>query len=161
MSGRQQVQHLNNSVALLTLADVTAVIVNTNIDSTREEGVRLKQLKAGQRLTGLTDGEGPLIYGWALNATAAEIAEALVADPQFVEDVNDVDVANRKVFPVGIFEMSRSNASQELREVNFPWKEIPEGATLKWFVFNASGSSLTTGATAHLFASVVQEWLRD
>ncbi len=147
-----------------TLANLTALIGNTNIDSSRESGVLLKQLKAAYAMVGLTAGEGPIIYGWCLNLTATEVAEAMNADPQFIEDVNDVDLANRKVFPVGIFGMGVNtplNADLKYQEVHFPWKEIPEGSTLKWFVFNASGSTLTTGATALMVGSVVQVWLRD
>ncbi len=159
---RQQVQYLIDTITVGTLANNTAIIGNTNIDATREQGIRLKQLKAGYLLTGQTGDEGPLIYGWCLELTAVEVAEAILADPQDSEDTNAKDNANRKVFPVGIFGVSTQiEMNRDLKEVNFPWKEIIEGATLKWFVFNASGSTFTTGAVAHLFAATVQEWARD
>ncbi len=162
LMSRQQVQYLIDAITLGTLANNTAIIGNTNVDASREQGVRLKQLKAAYLLTGQTGDEGPIIYGWAVELTAVEIAEAILADPQDSEDTAARDKANRKVFPMGMFGVSTQiEMNQPLREVKFPWKEIIEGATLKWFVFNASGSTLTTGAIAHLFAATVQEWSRD
>ncbi len=163
MSGRQQVEHLLNSIALSTLANNAAIIANTKADATRDQGVRFKEFKAAYTITGLTAGEGPLIYGWATELTATEIAEAISADPQGVDDTDASDKANRKVFPVGVFGMANTSTNEQTfyRNVRYPFKELPEGSTLKFFVFNASGATLTTGAVASVTAVVVQEWMRD
>ncbi len=162
MAGRQQVQHLVDAIAMGTLANVTAIIGNTNMDSTRNQGVRIKQFKAAFHLTGNTAGEGPIVFGLCTELTAVEVAECMNADPQGIEDTDASDKANRKVFPIGIFNSSANdNDHHELEEVKYPWKELPEGATLKWFVFNVSGAALTTGAIGTMTAAVVQEWMRD
>ncbi len=162
MSGRQQVQHLSNELALLTLANLTALISNTNIDASRDQGVRIKQLKVAATIKGLTAGEGPIVWGLALELTAVEIAECLLADPQAMQDTDAADKANRRVFPIGVFTMdTASDDPQGFREVGFPWKEIPEESTLKFYAWNTSGAALTTGAKITWNAAVVQEWLRD
>ncbi len=162
MGGRQQISHLIDAIALLTLANVTAIIGNLDIDSTREQGVILKQFKAAFSLVGNTAGEGPIVYGLCTELTALEVAEAMNADPQFMDDVPASEQANRRVFPVGIFN-SNANSSEhhDLEEVHYPWKEVPENQTLKWFVFNGSGAALTTGAVATIVAAAVTDWMRD
>ncbi len=162
MAGRQQVQYLDATTALGALASNTAIIVNTNVDASRDQGVRIKQLKAAYGLQGHTAGDGPILFGWATELTAVEIAEALTADPQGIDDTDASDKGNRKVMVVGRFSLLEAHSpdDQFYREVHYPWKEVPEGSTLKFFVFNA-GSTLTTGSFATMTAVVVQEWLRD
>ncbi len=164
---RQQVQHLSDDITLSTLADNTAIIANTNIDSTREQGVRIKKFKYSVVAEGLTTLEIPLIYGLAIELTVVEIAEAMNADPQGIDDTAAVDFANRKVLALGnvrnAFPSNGSGAEDpgnSFRSVRIPW-DIPEGSTLKWWVMNRTGSALTTGGIVHFNAVTVQEWLRD
>ena len=159
---RQQVQHLVDAIALGTLANVTAIIGNLNMDATRDQGVFIKQFKAAFTIRDATASEGPVMFGLCTELTAVEVAECLNADPQGSEDTDASDKANRKVFPLGIFQHTTNSGAQHmLEEVNYPFKELPEGATLKWFVFNVSGATLTTGGVATMVAVVVQEWMRD
>ncbi len=161
---RQQVVHLNGLVGIGTLADVTAIVLNTKIDASREQGVKIRQLKASMSYNGKTASEGPLIVGVAVELTAVEIAEAMNADPQRWDDTDAKDKGNRKVFPIWTIPagvLTGDDRNQKLEEINIPWKIIPEGSTLKWFVFNASGSTLTTGTIVHVHAAAVTEWLND
>ncbi len=122
----------------------------------------MKKLKAAFLLTGVTGDEGPIMFGFATELTAVEIAEALLADPQFMDDVPASERGNRKIMLVGMFGVSTQiEMNQMLRTIRYPWKLVPEGQTLKWWVANFSGATLTTGAVAHMNGVAVTEWERD
>lgn len=164
VTDRQQVQYLIVEVALGTLANLTVTGATTQIDASRDNGMRIKQLKAAVSFKGKTAGEGPLIAGLcAQDLTNAEIAEALVADPQKTVDTPSSEQGNRRVFPIWNIGpgLVADDSITELKEVHYPWKMIGEDEGLKFFVMNNDGSSLTTGTTMTLFAAVVGEWLRD
>ncbi len=161
---RQQVQYLISEVALSTLANLTAISVATLIDTSRLQGMRLKQLKAAVSYKGKTVGEGPLMYGLcSQDLTNAEIAEALIADPQQIQDEPANEQGNRKVFPLGVIEagLAADEANQPLRDVRYPWKMIEESQGIKFWVFNIDGNALTTGTEVTFTAAVVGEWLND
>ena len=161
---RQQVQHIVAEIALSTLASLTAIAVILTPDSSRDQGVRIKQLKLACTYKGKTAGEGPLMVGLCdSNLSVAEIAEALVADPQHVGDVPATEQGNRRVFPIWNIgpALVAGDSVEGFEDVHYPWKTMEEGIGLKLFVFNADGSALTTGTIVTVTGSTVQEWLRD
>ncbi len=161
---RQQIQYINVEVVLSTLATLTAITGATAIDAGRLQGVRLKKMKLACSYKGKTAGEGPLVVGLCdTTLSVAEIAEAILADPQGVAEVPATEQGNRRVFPIWNIGpgLVADDAIQMYREVHFPWKDWPEDKGIKVFVFNNDGSNLTTGTTVTVFGPVVQEWLRD
>lgn len=163
VAGRQQVQHGIAAISLGTLGTNDTISVALTIDGSRDQGIFLKKMKAGFQLNGLTTDDGPLLVGLALAMSAAEVEEALEADPQGVDDVPASEQANRKVFPIGFFTQGKDPVDADLiplRRVKFPWKEISEGQNLFMFVHNYGGN-MTTGAAVTMIWTAVQEWLRD
>ncbi len=162
--GKQIISYLNKEVALSTLASGASIIVNTKIDSSREQGVTLKKMDMPMpSWAGKTAGEGPLIYGVSWDLTAALIAEAINADPQDEDDTVEVEESKRKLVVLGTIPaggVADINPSR-YRRVPIPWKEVPEGTTLKFFVHNADSSALTTGTVVKFNALVVANWRDD
>ncbi len=161
---RQQVQHIVSEVALGTLANLTAIAIALTPDASREQGARIKQLKLAISYKGKTAGEGPLIVGLCdSNLSVAEIAEAILADPQHVADVPATEQGNRRVFPIWIIPagLTADDRIQKTEEVHYPWKDMEESQGLKFWVFNADGNALTTGTEVTVDGSIVGEWLHD
>ncbi len=166
-TGKQQVVYLlNNSITLGTLAAQTTINAATQIDNARLQGMRIKKMKGAFRLINLTQNDGPILYGFTTGLSTAEVTEALLADPQSVDDVPAVERGNRKVFPIGILSNGAETTpvlEQPLmwRRIRFPWPEIPESQDLAFFAFNLDTSALTTGATLRFDGVVVGDWLDD
>ncbi len=167
MVSRQQVQYLDTSITLGTLAARTAITSGLAIDGSRNQGVMLKQLKGIFRTRGLTADEGPILVGLSLGLSATEVEEALEADPQGFGDVPGTEQGNRRVYPVAITENASSQVTEVAqqmdwwRKIRFPWKEIREGETLAVWAYNLSAAVLTTGGSVRFNGVAVQEWLDD
>lgn len=166
--GKQQVIYGNTFKSLGTLGAEAALSDDTKIDAARAQGCRIKQLKAVMHYYGKTDANGPVIVGFATGLTSdAEIAEAFKADPVGSNDVPATEHSNRKIFPIWVIpitgpaESGVDNDSLMLKEVHFPWKEIPEGVALKMFVFNEGAGAMDTGMSVGVFYAAVTEWLLD
>ncbi len=160
----QQVQHFNTEITLGALAANDTIIANTPLDGSREQGFRIKQLKATCTFKNKTGGEGPIGVGFAKDLTNAEVEEALEADPQDQHDVPAVEQGNRRVFPIWTIGEAETGIGQpvyHLREVRFPWKEFLEGEGLQVFAHNWDDTVLTTGTRVHITVVVVYEWLKD
>ncbi len=161
---RQQIQYIDAELQVGALANVAAVAVATQLDGAHEQGVRIKQLKLGMSYKNKTAGEGPIIIGLCANTlNVTEIAEALNADPQGIDDPPATEQGNRKVFPIWMIPtgLTDDDETSVLTEVHYPWKEMDEGSGLKLFAFNIDGNTLTTGTEITVFGAAVQEWLRD
>ncbi len=159
-----QKTYLSKEVALSTLASGAAIIVNTKIDSTRTQGATLEKLwMPNPSWEGKTAGEGPLLWGLAWENTAILIAEAINSDPQDEDDSVEVEESTRKVVILGAIPaggVADINPSNYIRR-KIPWKEVPEGATLKFFVFNADAAALSTGCTVKFNGFAVTRWRDD
>ncbi len=160
-------QVLHDKVGLITLGALAALDVAT-IDATRIDGghlqgMRIKRFKFGMEISGKTDGEGPILVGAAVGLTAAEIEEALEADPQGSNDTDARDKANRKVFPLMMIPRINIIPSGPVPLIDVPWpfKTIPEGVGLVIWAYNMSSGALTTGTTIQTWMTFVTEWLRD
>ncbi len=158
----QQVQYLINEIALGALATLDVAGSATNIDSSRLAGMRLSKMKYAVTYKDKTASEGPLLLGLAsVDLSNAEIAEALVADPQSPRDQPAFERGNRQVFPLALLPASVKVAGDEIqvfRSARYPWKRILEGNGLKYFIQNLDGSTLTTGALVTVFTAVVGTW---
>ncbi len=153
------------------LGALTSLTASTNallIDGARDQGVKLLKLKAAISLRNKTAGEGPITVGIAIGVSAAEIAEAIVADPQGISDDPALQRSQRRVFPIWYFGKEVANTAdlsegpvKKLEDVDIPWKMIEEGLNMFWYAFNHDSSDLTTGTSIDIVSVAVQEWLRD
>ncbi len=162
--GKQIVSYLNKEVALSTLASGASIIVNTKIDSSREQGVTMKKLlMPSPSWAGKTAGEGPLIYGLSWDLTAVLIAQAINADPQDEDDTVEIEESGRKIIVLGTIPAGGvADVNPSLyKRVSIPWKEVPEGTTLKFFVHNADSSALTTGTVVKFNGVLIANWRDD
>ncbi len=96
------------------------------------------------------------------------MAQALLADPQGIDDQPEVEKTTRKVWVLGTLSNAPSSNGSgreamggEYKKAYFSFRDIPEGSTLKWFVMNLTGAALTGAKIATITATAVQEWLRD
>ncbi len=165
MSTRQQVIHNTIELDMSTAATLAVVVAPTKIDTGREQGARIKQMKSALSWKDKPTTMGPLLAGFSVGLTNTQIAEALLADP--VSDKTNVEASeqsNRRVFPVWLIPAGIAVASeelQELKEIHFPWKEIDEGTGLDFWVQNLDGSTLTGNTLVTTQIAFVTEWLRD
>ncbi len=123
----------------------------------------VKKLKGGMSYTKTLNEDTTTIVGLSLGLSAAEIEEALEADPQGIEDVPAVDSANRKVWPIWILAANAEDDAQQIQrydDIPVLFRERPEGSSFVWFAYNASLVTITAGAVT-ITASWVFDWMRD
>ncbi len=155
------------TVAFGALAANDAILGNAPVvPDTQENGIRISKVKFCATLEGKTVDEGPMLWGYSIDLTAAEVEESLEATPSGPKDVAGLEQANRKVFPMG-FVCKNSVADgaprgrAQFQEIeHFPWKDIPEGSTLDLWGYN-EGAALTTGAQLVVHTELFGVWLND
>ncbi len=155
----------NSGIALGTLAGETAIVVTTDISWT--EDFRCLKSEIFAMLDGITTGEGArLVLGIANgDLTAAQIAECLQADgPGDRNDTVPGERAERPVWIIGAVVGDLVGArfvghnGGPLMEWKKRWTfSNPEG--LEFFIYNQSGTALTTGATVRIDATHFGVWL--
>ncbi len=164
-SGRQQVIQDEVQITVGTLGAGVAISGQSKIDGGRLQGARIKKIKYAMTYSGKTDNEGPIVFGLAVGLTNTEIALAMNADPQGISDDTEVDRGNLKCFPLEFIPKDGIESAVSAGNVMFveiedwPFKEIPEGTTLQWFIF--SDTALTSGMIVDVRAVEVTDWLRD
>ncbi len=156
----------NVSVTLGSLADNTVIKFSTN---TLVEDFRMMKAEIHAHIAGLTAGEGDgLLLGIANNElSVAEIKECLEANgPLNTNDRALQEFAGRAVRIIGA--AAGGQADTHVQFVNtqggpllvhkWPWTFAnPEGWC--WFVYNHTGSALTTGAVAALLDTIYGMWV--
>ncbi len=163
----QQVQYIHNAIALGTLGAKSSITDGLPIDGSRLQGIRIKKLMYNAEFIDKSAANGPISWGLAVGLSAAEVAEAIEADPQGEMDVPATDQGNRRVFPIGTIGVDAVNSDvtpdsiKEYREIKFPWKKIPEGVGLFMFAHNHGLGALTTGTLITAEFVFVYEWLDD
>ncbi len=152
------------SIGALGALDVVTGV--SKIDAARLNGFKVIKSEIFANLHGKTANEGPIMFGLACNMTAAQIEAALEADPQSSVE-SDEKGDGQMLKPLGIIGKHVTGGSVD--PINFPpsgWSKdvkwsIIEGQTLLYWVYNMSGSTLTSGATINIFAQHFGVWLRD
>ncbi len=152
------------AVGALT-APAAAVATFGKIDSSRLQGIRIRQWKCNMLYSAKTDGEGVIVIGFCHGLTAAEVSEAFTADPQGEDGIPGMERVKRPVFPVWVIskdgvESFRDDSSRMYNSIRYPWKEIPEGVSLQIFAHSPT-DDITTGMIVHISSVMVAEWLRD
>ncbi len=150
--------------ALLALDAVTGV---SKIDAARLNGFRISKIKCFPKLTGKTTAEGPLMFGIAANMSAGQIEVALENDAQSSAEDNQIG-KGQAIWPLCMIPKDSTGDAvngatifpPEGFEVKLNWSVI-EGKALLYWVYNVSGSTVTTGAVVHVFSQIFGVWLRD
>ncbi len=157
-----------DETAFVTIGALTALDVVTGvskIDSARENGFRISKAKIYAALDGKTADEGPLMFGIAANMSAAQIEAAMETNPQNSTENNDIG-DGQAIWPLAIIGKGSTGAATEGQlppegmELKMNWSII-EGEALVFWVYNMSGSTVTTGGVVHIFAQYFGVWLRD
>ncbi len=155
-------------LTLGTLGANTVIVASSQIDSGRENGIRVTKSRLWWELTGKTTAEGPIVFGVAANfADAAAIKVAIEADVQssVANDLRGDGTFLKILGAVGLAPSAFPNNDMGIRpmfEISYGkngWS-IPEGQSLVYWAFNA-GSALTTGTVFIITAEHFGVWLRD
>lgn len=162
-TGREQVihDHVVLTASSLTTGQVTTSA--TKITAAKEQGFRIKKVKAMMAWNGKTTLLGPAEVGVAVDLTGAEVKEALDADPTDNRDVPAVEQGNRPVWPLWIIPASSevdSNQQHEMKVVYWPYKEAEEGQAVVLYMRNLDTVTLTA-LIADVRLVYFGEWLRD
>ncbi len=161
------VYDIQAAVALGSLASLDAVTTSSKIDSARERGFRITKTEYFVDMYSADGEDGPLVYGLAVALNAAEVEEALEADPQSANDVPAQEQVQRPIFPLGIIPRTHADDTAstnkrvpiQLMTKSLNWS-IPEGANLIWWFYNLGGA-LAAGALGVIFAKHYGVWLND
>ncbi len=108
-----------------------------------------------------TVGEGPLLVGLcSSDLTAAQVAEAILATPDSRSDIVAREQARRPVRRVGKFTVLNTHeVLADGKNIRTPVKMyFAEATQMNIFVFNASGSTLTTANFVHAYGMLYGEW---
>ncbi len=157
--------HEQQSLAVGGLANAAGILQSSKLDGSQRQGKLMKKTYGRVTWSGKTDDQGPVLYGVTHTLSAAELAEALVADPQGQDDPTTSDAANRPIILWGVIpadgvEIPASVDLSYRRYKMFSWK-IREGVSLQYFAFNTSGGTLTTGLVIRFLMTHVYTWLQD
>ncbi len=160
------------SLALTTLASVTAKFAATIIDAARLQGFYLIWVKYAGVIRGKTTTEGPLIFGLCANLSPSELAAILTDDTQDRSAPTKTGPGSW-YYPLSLIgldvtegDLSGRIGSTEIQGI-VPFSKIPvrwtvpEGDSLNWFVYNVGSGALTTGASIALTYQLFGAWLRD
>ncbi len=149
-------------ITLGTLAVLTAIGGAGKIDASRENGFRIMKTEAWMTFGGMTAGEGPLIVGFACNATVSQVESTIEVDDQSSTDSQLSGVSRRPVWPMWMIGLGLTTEAQEMYRIINPKWSVPEGEAAVWWVYNAdSTNALTTGGQVNIFAKHSGVWLRD
>lgn len=149
------VARLRGELSLATLADKTALVVQ--ILNAVEDPYYMISADTLIAIEGLTVGDGPLIVGLAHgDYSVAEIKEAIENKNMFTSDQIAIEQGRRKVRETGILIANASEfVMNDGKSVRTKLKfRLEVGQVLNAFVYNDSGSPLTTGAEFQLHGKV-------
>ncbi len=164
-----QIQYVAESLDLSTLAGFDTFLDQTDIDAARLQGMRIMRGEYCVSWHGQTANEGPLVVGVSIgDYAAADIEEALEANPQSRGKPVEQAVANRALWLLGI--IPRAGAANDLQGhlnnglpivVQHKWS-IPQGlAGMQYWVYNLDTGTLTGGMSVNVFGKVTGIWLED
>ncbi len=159
------IERFTTSITLSTLAAKVALISGTQVDSSRSQGIRIKDMWLNVGWKGKTTQEGPIAYGIGRNlGSVALLKAALEADPQGKADSTELQNALLDVMQLGTIGFDSISSGDEqtfMRKIRFPWKMIAEGSDLQVWAFNRDSGALTTGGNISFDFIINQEWLND
>ncbi len=159
----------DTQLTLGTLGGNDLIAQPSKIDQSRTRGFRVTKSRIFAEMIGKTTAEGPLMFGIAANASAAEIEAIIEADPQ---NPHDDDSRGKGVFIkllrlIGQDELQipLASAPGQLMEFELSYGKngwsIPQGEALSYWAYNMQAGALTTGTIFNIAAEHLGVWLRD
>ncbi len=153
-------------MALGTLAAETAINIALDIDQTRLQGAKPKEITYAVEWRAKTTLEGPLVYGLSEGLTSGEVAEWWTADPQYGDDPGAAEASMRHVLILGYiplisqtFPLTSDEHGDLMRTARWPGWEVIEGENLNFFVLNIGLAALTAGTLVDGFVMARGDWL--
>ncbi len=133
-----------STVASLAAAGVQSIV--TKIDAARERGFRVLKIEGHIAIKNPVEDEF-VVFGLAgPNFTAAEVKEALDADPQSPNDTPAQEQVMRPVWPLAMLTGTNGqNSPLEKFTVNPRWS-YPEGSFMSFYAFNPDDDALSAGS---------------
>ncbi len=161
-------------LTLGALASNTAILVNTQVDSSRDDGWWMIFFRWGGWFVAKTVSEGPVIFGACANMTIAQIKSYLEQDPQnrTIASVKDGGQWIKILGNIGFTGLSGNlmgnqspadnvrNVMQLSNNILMNWA-IPQGQSFSMWAYNADSSALTTGTVISFDIEYFGDWLRD
>jgi len=156
----------DRQLALSSLAADTALTSITKLDGNKQQGFRILKLRGWADLIGKTEGDGPIIFGFAAgDIGVTKIKEALDADPSGgVTDPPSYEAIMQSKYPIWILGVFPRTNAEAVKQIHYDRKikwSVGEGRGFDFFVYNSGGSALTPGATLENFAEILGVWLND
>ncbi len=162
--GRTQVMHEVVEIGVSGLVAGDVVGATSQIDTARENGVRIDKVRGALTWKDKTTTIGPIAIGVTVGSfTTSEVEEALEADPQSHDDGPITERANRPVWTLWVIPASTEvNKQHEVKmtDLYWPFKEVDEGEQIIFWAHNLDTSTLTA-ATFQINLNWVYTWMRD
>ncbi len=152
------------TITLGTLGSKTVIHGTSKIDSARTNGFRVMKGDYWMDYIGKTATEGPIVLGYNIGLSTAEVAEAIVDDPQSSTADKNAGETMRPVWPLELVPLTHATIGvgvSALKGTFNPKWSVPEGQSSNWFAFNMDGGALTTGMSVRIFCKWFGVWLRD
>ncbi len=162
------IQYENDGLLSLgTLAANDAISSSTKIDSARLNGFRIAKVNVLASVEGKTTTEGPIIWGVSCNMNAAQVEDAIEADPQSSPDDDSKGVGQylKMLGLIGIGTVAESLTGEllgvaQMTPVVMNWSVI-EGKQFEVWAYNTGAGALTTGTAIRWAMEIFGVWLRD
>lgn len=159
------------TLTLSTLANRTAILAASNIDSGRDNGFYLIWTKIAGFFRLKTATEGPVIFGICANLSATELTAILTDDPQNSQEPTETGPGSwyQVISLIGLdalegdinAKQGATNVQAESQFTKYPVKwTIPEDQDFSIFAYNI-GAALTTGMIINVQMQNFGAWLRD
>lgn len=148
-------------VGALAAGDVTTVTLKQ--DGSRSQGFRFMKTEYWIVLENATDFESVMcgLAGPAIDA--AEIEEAIEADPDSPHDRSASEQAMRPIWPLEVLMDTAQGDGRVVAKgtINLRWS-FPEATAMNFWCYNMDvANPITTGARLRIFCKHYGVWLRD
>ncbi len=167
-SGRTQViHHFGEASAVGALGASSTYLNATKLDGTQEQGCQIEYAQGAFWSNGKTTNDGPLVAGYSVGLTAAEVSESFLAQPKLYNDPGASEESNRRVYPMWYIDRVQTSypviyEQTKIRRLPMPKWEIAEHEVLSNFIFNAeTGAAINTGMLVYIILDLVVKWLKD
>lgn len=146
---------LNHTVGALAAGD--CAVTTMKQDGSRQKGFRVLKSEYNIQVLSMTGNEALVVGVGGPYLSAAQIEEALEADPQQHDHAPDAEQSMRPLWILGILDESSDPLKGEWK----PRWSFPEGAAMNFFVYNPMSGAITTGATVVAVFKHFGVWLND
>ncbi len=167
MSGFEPLFEQNVSISLGALAAVDIAGTSSRLDAAQLDGYWIKQLRIAAAFAGKTAGEGPILWGYALNFENLQAIEDYFEDDPQDSGAPVLRGDDDLVRICGMISEEKT-AGNALDGVPFIEESLGSRGWTKrvdrpmhWWAYNLNGGALTTGMNLKVAAQFLGRWTRD